>query len=179
MNTKNNRRRQQSQEKIESVFLSFLEEKEINQITVADICKQTGLNRSTFYANYQDIYDLVEKLRQRLVVEMDALYENDIANKAYTDSYLRLFYHVRDHQQVYRIYFKLGLDQKYPINIHKLDQEVRLLCGDHLEYHITFHKAGFAALIKRWLDRGCQETPEEMCGIIRSEYRGRSVKIFE
>ena len=58
MNTKNNRRRRESVEKIEKAFVQQLQAKELKSITVADICKETGLNRSTFYANYPDIYDL-------------------------------------------------------------------------------------------------------------------------
>ena len=175
MNTKNNRRRQQSQEKIETVFLALLEEKDIDQITVSDICKQTGLNRSTFYANYQDIYDLVEKLRLQLVKEVDELYENDIANKGYTDGYLRLFSHIREHQLFYKTYFKLGLEQKYPIDLRKLARDTRILGGEHLEYHIAFHKAGITALIKRWLAGGCKESPKKISSILENEYKGRGI----
>lgn len=44
----------------------------------------------------------------------------------------------------------------------------------HIEYHIEFFKSGFNAVVKKWLAGGCQETPEEMDEIIRSEYQGRS-----
>ncbi|MBP3692176.1 MAG: TetR/AcrR family transcriptional regulator, partial [Clostridia bacterium] len=66
MNTKNNKRRRQSQEKIEKAFIELLQTKELKEITVSDICKITGLNRSTFYANYLDVYDLADKLREKL-----------------------------------------------------------------------------------------------------------------
>ena len=57
MNTKNNKRKRESRAKIESVFVELLQANELNQITVSDICSLAGLNRSTFYANYVDIYD--------------------------------------------------------------------------------------------------------------------------
>ena len=56
MNTPNNRRRKESREKIEKVFVELLQQKELNQVSVSDICKRAGLNRTTFYANYPDIY---------------------------------------------------------------------------------------------------------------------------
>ena len=40
-------------------------------------------------------------------------------------------------------------------------------------YHIEFFKSGLTKIIKLWLQSGCQETPEEMFEIIKSEYRGR------
>ncbi|MBQ1948302.1 MAG: TetR/AcrR family transcriptional regulator, partial [Clostridia bacterium] len=66
MNVKNNKRRRESQEKIEKAFIELLQTCEIKDITVSDIIKNTGLNRSTFYANYMDILDLADKTRERL-----------------------------------------------------------------------------------------------------------------
>ena len=51
MNTPNNKRRKESQEKIIRVFLNLIQSKEVPEITVSDICKQANINRSTFYAN--------------------------------------------------------------------------------------------------------------------------------
>ena len=56
MNVKNNKRKRDSIDKIEKSFINMLQKKGINQISVTDICKDTGLNRSTFYANYIDIF---------------------------------------------------------------------------------------------------------------------------
>ena len=38
---------------------------------------------------------------------------------------------------------------------------------------MEFFKSGLTKIIKMWLENGCQETPEEMFEIIKSEYRGR------
>ena len=69
MNTKNNKRKRESVEKIEKAFINLLQTKEINQISVTEICKETGLNRSTFYASFIDIYDLADKLKEKLEEE--------------------------------------------------------------------------------------------------------------
>ena len=66
MNTVNNRRRRDSQEKIQKAFINLLQDRQMKDITVSDLIKATGLNRSTFYANYLDIYDLADKTRQML-----------------------------------------------------------------------------------------------------------------
>lgn len=55
MNTKNNKRRRESVEKIERAFVQLIQENELKDITVSEICNMTGLNRSTFYANFIDI----------------------------------------------------------------------------------------------------------------------------
>ena len=50
MNTKNNRRKRDSVQKMEQVLIELLQTKELHQISVSDLCKRAGLNRSTFYA---------------------------------------------------------------------------------------------------------------------------------
>ena len=75
MNTKNNRRRRESIERIEKVFIELLQTKELHEITVSDICKRCELNRSTFYANFADIYELADKMREYLEGEVERLYE--------------------------------------------------------------------------------------------------------
>ncbi len=172
MNTKNNRRRQASRERIERVFIELLQSKEITQITVSDICKQTELNRSTFYANYLDIYDLADQLRDRLEAEVNALYGNDLVLNCGLD-YIKLFRHIQENQLFYLTYFKLGYDSTHTVDLGSISQNQTGFPEQHLAYHVEFHKAGLNAIIKKWLADGCRETPEEMVTIIQDEYRRR------
>ncbi len=172
MNTKNNRRRQSSCERIERAFLELLQGKEINQITVAEICKNTGLNRSTFYANFQDVYDLADKIRERLEQEVSGLYGNDLLNTCGMD-YGKLFCHIRENQLFYNTYFKLGFDRSYIVDIDQLGDGKKAFPEAMLPYHIEFHRAGLNAIIKMWLRSGCAEPPETMVQIVKSEYERR------
>jgi hypothetical protein len=84
MNIKNNKRRRDSQIKIEKAFVALLQERELKQITVSDIIKETGLNRSTFYANYVDIFDLADKTRAKLEKDFSNLFSDyDYFNPRY------------------------------------------------------------------------------------------------
>ena len=51
MNVMNNKRRRESQEKIQKAFIELLQTREIKKISVSALIKTAGLNRSTFYAN--------------------------------------------------------------------------------------------------------------------------------
>ena len=44
-----NIKKKKSQQKIEKIFIELLQKKEIQDISVSDICKLAKLNRSTFY----------------------------------------------------------------------------------------------------------------------------------
>lgn len=174
MNTHNNKRKRESQEKIEKTFIQLIQTKEINQISVTDICKLSHINRSTFYANYIDIFDLVNKIEEKMMSEFFDLYSDERQTRTHSYNFLKLFTHIKENQLFYKTYFKLNLDSNY--NIFRIDDaEVAKYCAtpDFLDYHIEFFKAGLNAIIKKWLYNGCKETPEEINSIIKNEYLGR------
>lgn len=173
MNTKNNRRRRESVQRIEKTFVELLQTKELNEITVSDICKRCGLNRSTFYANFADIYALADRVREHLEEEVNRLYETDQTQKVNSNDYLRLFRHIQENQLFYRTYFKLGYDNQFQLQYYDIHQAERHFGNQYIEYHVEFFRCGFNAIVKLWLAGGCKQTPEEMEAIIRSEYRGR------
>ncbi len=172
MNTKNNKRRQATRESIEKTFIELLQTKEISQITVSDICKITGYNRTTFYANYLDIYDLADRIRDKLEAELNEVFENKLFFNCGKD-YVKLFRHIKENQIFYITYFKLGYDSKHTIDLGSISKQQVCIPDDNLEYHIEFHKAGLNAIIKKWLSAGCDKAPEEMAKIIKDEYTNR------
>ena len=176
MNTHNNKRRKESQEKIEKVFIELIQKKEIEEISVTDICKLANLNRSTFYANYIDIYDLADKIKDKMVDEFFNIYTDEAKKNYHSYDFLKLFYHIKENQLFYKTYFKLNFDLINPIPVELIDEkEVERFIGSskNLEYHIEFFKAGLNAILKKWLNGGCKESPEEIDEIIKSEYKNK------
>ena len=173
MNTKNNKRRQNSREKIERAFTQILQTKEIGNITVSEICKETNLNRSTFYANYEDIYDLADKIRIKLENDVKELYDNDITLNYSGDGPIKILYHIRENQLFYNTYFKLGYDTITKIELGEYNIDENMFGDGMLEYHIEFFRSGFNAMVKKWLSGGCKESPEQLSLVLKNEYRGR------
>lgn len=173
MNTPNNKRRKASMERIERTFVELLQTKAFHEISVSDICKKAGVNRTTFYANYTDIYDLADAIRDRLENAVSQLYESEIAQGFNSNDYLKLFDHIRDNQIFYQTYFKLGYDNNYKIFAYDPALAQQHFQNKFVEYHIDFFKSGLTQIIKRWLQNGCKESPEDLFEILKSEYQGR------
>ena len=172
MNTKNNRHRE-SVEKIEKAFVELLQTHELKEITVSDICKITQLNRSTFYANFVDIYALADHLRHKLENEFSELFGGAADPNAEHMGALKMFTHIQENQLFYKTYFKLGYDQQNQILIYDINRARQDFENKNIQYHIEFFRNGLNAIIKMWLANGCRETPEEMAEIIQLEYQGR------
>ena len=172
MNVKNNIRRRTSQEKIERAFVELLQTHEIKEITVSDLIKLTGLNRSTFYANYTDIFDLADKTREKLEQEFSNLFA-DYDYFHDRSGALKMFTHIKENPLFYRTYFKLCYDDRHLISIYDAKRAEQEQVSGNIKYHIEFFRNGLNAIIKLWLAGGCQESPEELAEVLKQEYRGR------
>ena len=95
-------------------------------------------------------------------------------SKPDVDGYLTMFKYIKNNQIFFRTYFKLeSICPDVPLNYHTELAE-KYYDNKHIDYHIEFFRAGLNAVIKKWLNNGCKETPEEINEIITSEYKNKS-----
>ena len=143
MNIKNNKRRRESIKKIERVFIELLQTNDLDKISISDICKRADLNRSTFYANFIDIYDLADKVKKHLEDEFLTLYKEERLQKTSTNNFLKLFSHIRENQLFYKTYFKLG-DVNTAIVGYDAKLAEKFFDKRHIDYHIEFFSIGLS-----------------------------------
>ncbi len=176
MNTVNNKRKKESQKRIEKIFVELIQNKEINEISVTNICKLAKINRTTFYNNYIDIYDLAEKIKENLEQDVLNLYQDERLNKYNSNDFSKIFRLVKENQLFFKTYFKLEFDSNniFTKNYeYDTNQSKTFYNDEFIDYHIEFFKAGFNAIMKKWLNNGCKESVEDMCKILSSEYASK------
>lgn len=162
----------QSVKKIEQIFIKLIQKDPLNRITVSEICAKAGINRSGFYANFTDIYDLADYMVESLNRELRTVY----APEPYVhqdDTYLHLLEHIYDHQELYKACFHLGYEKKYPFSLCDESLAASRYGNRHIEYHSAFFNAGLNRIIELWLENGCRESPREMADIIKEEYQAK------
>lgn len=182
MNTQNNKRYQNTDEAIiREVYRIMWEEKRpISRITVREICEGTGINRSTFYAHYQDVFDVgesVEKHMSEMAGEsfMASLHESGSMQAGFEG----LFAFIREYRDFYLLYLGeshrlraiemlIEPHQERLRNIDPADLGCRV--EGELQYRQDFFSAGIAAMLYRWLKNGCRETPRQLCEMLARQY---------
>ena len=173
MNTPNNKKRKKSQEQIEKIFLQLIQKHNIEEISVSTICEKSKLNRSTFYANYIDIYDLSAKIQKNMEIEFAQFQLSNNAKQDY-NGYLNMFRYIKDNQIFFKTYFKLEDISKNTPTQYRVELAEKYYDNKFIDYHIEFFRAGLNAVIKKWLNNDCKETPEEINEIITSEYKNKN-----
>ena len=173
MNTPNNKKRKASQEKIEKIFLQLIQKHNIEEISVSMICEIAELNRSTFYSNYIDIYDLAEKVKKQMEIDFAEI-QIAMNSKQNPEGYLNMFKIIKENQIFFKTYFKLeSISLSLPTQ-HDTELAEKYYETKFIDYHIEFFRAGLNAVIKKWLNTGCKESPEDINDIITSEYKNKN-----
>ena len=176
MNTPNNKRRKETLETIKRAFVELIQNQDLDQISISQLCKKAGINRTTFYACYDGLYDIADSIRKELEDNIRELYKDEIENRHSRSNYLRLFRHITDNQIFYRTYFKLGYDAQLKGFGYDTKAAEEYFDNRFVEYHMEFFRAGITRIIRMWLENGCKESPEDMMEILRSEYKGRLIQ---
>ena len=183
--------------KMDKALISLLEEKSFEYITVSEICKKAGVNRSTFYLHYENTVDLLDETARFLLDDFVAYFNVDtenITNKFnrnsldelnfISDEYLHPYLsYIKDNKIVFSTVLlhsvSFGFDEIFKRlydNIFNPILERYNYPATDRKYAMMFYLNGITAIVKEWLKDGCEKTIEEVSQIIYGCIFGRENK---
>ena len=56
-------------------FVALSKDKQLNKITVKEVCEKAELSRNAFYFHYKDINDLVDDIENSVIAELEKILE--------------------------------------------------------------------------------------------------------
>ena len=145
MITPNNKRSLATEECLNNTLMALLKDKELADISVTELCEAADIDRSTFYAHYEDVLALGNACAADIEKRLSA-----VAHSA--DDFAWIFEYIKEHPTDFSIYFKLGVSKT---------------TGDYKE---IFFRNGAYSVAKMWFDSGCIESSEQMGEIVKREY---------
>ena len=168
----------------------LLKKKTLDKITVKELVAICGVNRQTFYYNFQDIYELLEWIfieeGTRLKKETEGIKDwrerlqvviNEINNEESRRLILNAFYSVNPMQidRFMQNYFRPSVEEIITENIRDMD-----ISEENREFMIRMYDLFWVDLIMRWIQTGMEMS--EMTGDIEkiiSVMTGSSVYIAQ
>ena len=165
-------------EKMDEALLTLLERKDFTYITVKEICKVAGVNRSTFYLHYETLSDLlaesVEYMNRQFLDYMVKDTETFVARLRtcpaeelylvtpkylipyleYISEYKRLFNTAVENAGI------LGLSESYDrmfCHVFTPILERFRVPEQDRSYLMAFYIQGLMAIITEWLKRDCKD----------------------
>lgn len=183
MNTPDNARSTASKHKINESFKMLLAEKEPAAITVKEICALAKVHRTTFYAHYSNMGELLEALEAEIVLkagEEMLLKTADVSQFVAKDTILRMLHFVRENEALYQLYFlqstesllvsTLAEQVKTKFILPELDKSTVYAAAEY-DYQYEFCKEGTLGIFKKWLMGGCKEADEVIAILLEKMLR--------
>lgn len=159
-----------TKKKLTNSLLELLQTKKIKDITVLELCKSANINRTTFYKYYKDVDDLVLKIEESLlsdleknIVDIKRNYLISFTSKiietisSRKEIYTRLLGENGDHTFLSRI-----LSLVYTQSLAEWQKLLRKATKEDLEKIYSFIVDGTIGIVNEWIKNDCQEEPNNV-----------------
>lgn len=172
---------------MDNALIALLEVKDLEYITVKEICEMAGVNRSTFYLHYETITDLLNEAMESVDTHFLSYFSQDtkdiwdkingnelneliLITQDYLRPYLRF---ISDNRKVYRAAFRNPNNMQANIRYENLKKYILepilkkfRVPSAFWKYYIAYYIEGIIAIIKEWLNNDCSDSAETIAAII-------------
>lgn len=170
MNKKANEQYKSNERVILDVFTRLLEEKDLQKITIKEICEEAHINCSTFYNHFEDVYGVLEKMWEFHRMNMGYLFRNS-HSKSRRKNLKQILEYIKDNELFYRVSFHSPIFSEISsgFEIVFMSHEISGTCLKE-KYEMEFMKQGFLMTISYWLDMDCNLSIDDLLDVIDTFY---------
>lgn len=170
---KENQRVALSKRLLKEALLRLLEEKELDKITISELCKEASINRATFYRHYETPRDVLLDIEQE--------YSRKLRKVLPTPQTMEDMRHITEgicvflyeHADLLKILLRCltgeEIAKAISNNIHKLSESLTdtLPMDDDAQQLVsTYFGYGTYHLLRQWIMEDIQKTPQEIAELI-------------
>lgn len=171
--------------KMDKAFLQLLQKKEFAYITVKEICKEAGVNRSTFYLHYENIGDLLAESTEYMYRQFLSYMpeENCMKNMKecpleelylITPKYLKPYFtYIKEQKWLFKtvvensgiLRFDDAYDQMF-IHVFTPILDRFQVPEEDRNYMMAYYIHGILAITEQWLRQDCEDSVEHIMHIL-------------
>lgn len=169
--------------KMHQALFELLETYEFQQITIKQITEKAGVNRSTFYAHYENTYELLEDTQKTLLndffskqqplpqeIENLRLEESNFISAKYIIPCLEF---IKENRKIFKVYMNnLNIFQTDSLYQNMLVNVITPIYAKYeiinelvIDYCAKYYLTGMSAIISGWLARDCMDDIYFICEI--------------
>lgn len=174
---KDDRRVKYTKMVLKESFIKLLEKKDISQISIKEVCEDADINRSTFYAHYNDQYDLLRKIENELLDNINAhLTEIDQETNNMNAILLaeKIFEYIKENAKLCKLLLSERGDFNFQKQVMMLVYDMiisqltdnNMLTKEDAEYVYSFTIAGCVGIVQKWLDEDMKKSAYFMAEMV-------------
>lgn len=163
-----------TRQRIRKAFLTLLRRMPIHAISVKELCAMAGVSRGTFYAHYEDVYDLLHRIEDEMTAEIAAALVplmDAINEEAPVIISTRIFEILKDNSDLCTVTLSEYGDKDFAERLIAMgrDKCIELyrtyfqdVPPEAVDYYYAFVSSGILGLLRRWLEDGTAASPESI-----------------
>ena len=172
-----------TQHLLKNALVQLMQEQHISKISIRAICEFAGINRSTFYVHYTDQYDLLKKVEQEVLDNLNKyLGKQDLSDELpiSIQILIKVLDYVKENMELFKALLSENCDFAFQKDLVALaqiisSQQNQLFDLRTQEYIKIFGFTGTISMLQKWLNDGANESPAQMAEfIIQIVYYGIS-----
>jgi AcrR family transcriptional regulator len=181
----NDRRTIRTKKMIRNALSELIEEKGFNDISITDLTKRADINRGTFYLHYTDKYDLLEKVENEVIQEIQEQTKDiDSINLLNIDALneplpfmIKLFEYFKENSNFMKAILGPKGDPIFHSKIKKFIEtnlfekglsktfnKENMLVPE--EYLISYVLSAHLGVVQQWVESGMKKSPKDMASIL-------------
>ena len=155
---------------IKNSFVQILQKKPFKKVTVKEICELSEINRATFYKYYCDPYDLLDKLEEEFLKELqDTIQQSTYHN--FKDTFTLIMVSIKANCEIYKTLFSENGDSHFPARIFSLcyeyygmnsDKRLQKLSSSEQSWLYYFMAQGCGGILHQWMENEMKEPISEV-----------------
>ena len=161
---------------LQGALIELLQNKELDKISISELCKKANVNRGTFYLHYQDVAELFEEYFHNMTEDLRIAYYEPYLLTQYkienlSSDMIRIFHHVEKYKQFYKIVFNrktpmIYYYQLFEIIRNYLIDSITEYHSPYKEYSASYQANAIIGLVIQWVQQDFKESPEQMNEIL-------------
>ncbi len=142
------RRKRKTQAAITQALLSQLQKSDFATITVSQLCELADINRGTFYLNYLDKFDLLERVIQ---TEIDTLITYCQTSEKTSQPLTATFAYLTEHKNRFSLLIKAGTQDVFSSYLVRYLLKSELANASSSQTEAIFIANGVVGVLKNFL----------------------------
>ncbi len=172
---------------LKEALLELMREKPIDRITPTELCRRAGINRSTFYAHYYTVRDLLESIEDELEKQFVRSLSANLQSSTVYDLLCEICETIRKQKDLFEILLSEHGDAAFLERVVGMSKSITFaewkksgidLADDSCDMVFEFIVEGSLAVLRHWAQNDMKQSPQEIAKLIERISNG-GISAFE
>ncbi|MDD5982595.1 MAG: TetR/AcrR family transcriptional regulator [Solobacterium sp.] len=163
---------------LKEALLKLLHTRQLNKITITDLCRESGINRATFYRHYEEPKDILNEIRYSIFEDIKNIKKQSNINSSEDQLLEQVCQYFFENRELLNILFKYRNDEDFVLLINEICRQriphlrkhgyMKDYDDESLKLSTCYFAGGIYYILRQWLSEPIEKSPKEIARIIQN-----------